>query len=341
MNKRTSIKDIADALGISTATVSLVLSGKAKEGRIGKELSERIQETAQQMNYKPNRLARSLRVGYSQTIGLIVADISNPFFGTLALYIHEEAEKFGYSVIIVNTSESDLKMEKSIEILKDRQVDGYIIVPTEHGDKSIQELAKSNTPLVLVDRYFPSVPASYVVVDNYRAVFESTRLLIRLGCKRIALFVYESKLQHMEERKKGYTEALKEEGLFDPAYIYNISYTRFTEDIQNSINKLLSEKEKVEGVFFATNSMALAGIKELITQGVRTQEDIQIASFDKSEVFDFMAKPVSYIRQPIEEMGRKAVDILVEQLTDKEVPHTITTCKLTTELVYNTLNNKL
>ena len=114
--KRVSIKDIAQVVGVSTATVSLVLTGKNKNGRVSKEMSEKIKKVANEMNYQPNRLAMSLQSGRSQTIGLLVADISNPFFGTLAFYVQEEMEKAGYAVIIMNTDESDLQMERMISL---------------------------------------------------------------------------------------------------------------------------------------------------------------------------------------------------------------------------------
>lgn len=125
--KRPSLKTIADELGISTAAVSIVLSGKNDKGRVSEETSKKIFEKAKEINYMPNTLAKGLRMGSSKTLGLVVADISNVFFGTLALYIQAYAEKEGYAIIIVNTGENFDKMEKMIKLLKARQVDGFII----------------------------------------------------------------------------------------------------------------------------------------------------------------------------------------------------------------------
>ncbi|GHT34248.1 LacI family transcriptional regulator [Bacteroidia bacterium] len=334
MKSRVSIKDIAEALGVSTATVSLVLSGKAEEGRVGKDIAEKIRETAKSMNYQPNGLARSLRIGRSQTIGLIVADISNPFFGILALHIQEEAERHGYTVIIANTSENDQKMGKMIDILKSRQVDGYIIVPTEHGDVYITQLLETKTPLVLVDRYFPQLQTNNVIVDNYKASFDATELLVNYGCKRIALFIYKSALFHMQERKNGYCDAMKKAGLYSQELIYNtIDYAHINEDIVNGIRKLLSETNAVDGIFFATNSISILGIKELLNQKVELQKQIKIICFDKSDVFDFMKNSISYVIQPIAGMGRTAVNILIEQITKEESDFDFVMCKLSTKLV--------
>ncbi len=249
MKKRVSIKNIAETLGISTATVSLVLSGKATNGRVGKEISEKIKDTAKSMNYLPNGLARSLRMGRSHTMGLIIADISNPFFGILALHIQDKAEEFGYTVIIANTNEDSQKMKEMINILKSRQVDGYIIVPTENGDELISQLLESKTPLVLIDRYFPHLETNNVIIDNYKASFDATQLLIENGCKNICLFIYKSDLQHMVERKKGYYDALKKANLFDEDFLFEINYANITEDITNCIESIVTKRKKIDGVF--------------------------------------------------------------------------------------------
>ncbi|MDH6306553.1 LacI family transcriptional regulator [Parabacteroides sp. PF5-5] len=334
MKKRVSIKSIAESLGVSTATVSLVLSGKAAEGRVGKEISEKIRETAKSMNYLPNGLARSLRIGRSQTIGLIVADISNPFFGTLSLYIQEEAEKFGYTVIIANTNESSTKMGEMIDILKSRQVDGYIIVPTEDGDSYITQLVESNKPLVLVDRYFPNIQTNNVIIDNYRASYDATRSLLNNGCKHICLFMYKSKLQHMIERKKGYHDALAEVNRFDEEFLFEINYANIAEDIASSVKKIVSMKKTIDGIFFTTNSISIIGIKELLNHGIEIQKQIQIVCFDKSDAFDFMNITIPYVRQPVAKMGRTSVDLLIDQITnhgDNEAD--LIMCKLSAKLI--------
>lgn len=314
---RISIKNIAQALGISNATVSLVLNGKEKEGRVGKETADLIRKTAKDMNYEPNTLARSLRMGKSQTIGLIVADISNLFFANLAFHIQEHAEKFNYSVIITNTSESESKMEKMIQVLKGRQVDGLIIVPTEHGEKSIEKLTKSTIPVVLLDRYFPGMNVSHVVVNNYQASIKATEHLINKKCKKIGIIIYDNILPHMQERKRGYTDAMQKAGLFDPSLIKEISYTNISSDIEKSLKDLLSNDCNIDGIFFATNSIALHGIKNMLLMDAEIMKKINVICFDKSEALDFSSTAIPYIQQPIAEMGKTAIDLLISQINDK------------------------
>jgi len=316
---RVSIKNIAQQLNVSTATVSLVLNGKEKEGRVGKEMADKIRQTASEMNYEPNNLARGLRMGRSQTIGLIVADISNPFFASLAFYIQEHAEKFGYSVIITNTNESDLKMEKMINLLKSRQVDGFIIVPTENGEPYVEDLVKRNIPVVLIDRYFPSLNVSSVVADNYSAAANAAENLIERGCKNIGLIIYKSSLQHMSERKRGFVDVLKKHGYYNPSLIKEVNYSLIATDIVLAIEGLFMKENNPDGIFFATNTLAMQGLKQLMRMQINIPNDIKIVSFDKSEAFEFMDIPIPYNLQPIPEMGEKAVELLIEQIKNNAI----------------------
>lgn len=186
MYKKVTIKDTSQKAGVSNATVSLVRSRKVKTGRVSKEKADQIRAIAQEPNDQPNNLARSLQSGRSETIGLWVADCSNPFFGTLALYIQQQIEQAGYAVIILNTNESDQQMGKMVNILKNRKVYGYIIVFTEHGESYVLQLAAAATPPVLIDRYYPAIQTYSVVLDGYQASYQAARLLIEGGARRLA-----------------------------------------------------------------------------------------------------------------------------------------------------------
>ena len=316
---RVSIKDVANRLGVSTATVSLVLNGK--DGRISEALAEKIRNEAKAMNYEPNSLARSLRSGRSETIGLIIADISNPFFANLAFHIQEHAEECGYSVIITNTSESTDKMEKMISILKSRQVDGFIIVPTENGEKLIDKLVKDKFPIVLLDRYFPGIDASYVTVNNYQASMEATNLLLNLNCKRVAQVIYKNYLPHMQDRKKGYIAAMTKKELYDPKLIKEVNYQTIITDIQRVMMELICDGERVDGIFFATNTISIIGLKMLIGLKLEISKDIKVVCFDKSDIFELSNISIPFIQQPIPEMGKRVVDLLLKQIIQPDSPY--------------------
>ncbi len=237
VKKRTSIKDIAGKLGVSTTLVSFVLNGKGKEKRVSAAMAAKIVSTAREMHYSPNQIARSLRKGATNTIGLIVADIANPFFGVLARTIEDEAGKHGFDVLIGSSDEDRDKSASLIEIFLNRQVDGFIIVPVEGTEEQIDTLQKTDIPVVLVDRYFPAVQSvSHVVLDNFRATYDATAYLAQKGYRKTGLIAYESSMVHVSERIRGYEEAMKAAGLEKNITVMRIPYTFTAGMIENAIN---------------------------------------------------------------------------------------------------------
>ncbi|MDR1161331.1 MAG: LacI family transcriptional regulator [Tannerellaceae bacterium] len=313
--RKVSIKDVAQRAGVSNATVSLVLNGKEKDGRVGKEVADRVRKIATEMNYQPNALARSLQSGRTHIIGLIVADISNPFFSSLAYYVQDQMEHAGYSVIIMNTNENDQDLEKIVGLLNNHQVDGYVIVPTEKGEKTIMKLQELKRPLVLLDRSYTNLKTYAVMVDGSQASFEATSMLMEYGCKRIGLISYEGFHTHMAERRYGYMHALLRAESYKPELESYIRFNNLEEDVEREIIRLI--EKKVDGILFATNSISLTGIKVLLKHQIKIPEMVRVVCFDKSEAFEFMRNPVPYIQQPIETMGRKAADLLLEQMEGK------------------------
>lgn len=320
---RVSLKMIAQELNVSNATVSLVLSGKEKEGRVSKVLADKIRLKAKELNYQPNSLARSLRIGKSLTIGLIVADISNPFFGKLAFHIQEQAQKYGYTVFITNTNEDTEKMQETINTLKNRQVDGFIIIATENGSTYIQNLKNTNIPLVLLDRHYPDVPTNYVVIDNFNSALKATQFILSQGCKKTAFITYQNSMHHFLQRMEGYKQAMKEGKCLDLNLIKKVKYSNLEKDTAKAIEKVL--EKGVDSIFFGTDSIAAAAIKYLQKKDPLIFKKIRLVSFDYSEMFDFIDKPVSHILQPLPEMGKKSVDILMDLINSKlEGPETQT-----------------
>lgn len=312
-----SLKDIAKAVGVSVATVSLVLNGKNKKGRVSKEMSEIILEKAKELNYVPNSLAKGLKMGHSKTIGLIVADISNVFFGTLALHIQNYAEKEGYTVVIGNTNEKLEEMQKVITFLNSRQVDGLIITPAEGSEELIKKLMERHKPLVLVDRSFPELSVSSVLINNFEISNYSTQQLISKGCKNPAFVSYKQDQFHTNERKRGFIEAVKNAGMYKTENVKEVRYQFLNDDMNNAIAELLNSDNKVDGIFFATNSLSIAGIKSLFKQNIDIQKDIQVMCFDESEAFNLLPFSIPFIKQPIEEMAKKALKLLIYQIEKK------------------------
>lgn len=309
---------IARELGVSAATVSLVLNGKNKNGRVSDEMSKKIVDKAAELNYVPNSLAKGLKMGRSKSIGLIVADISNVFFGTLALHIQNYAEKEGYTVIIGNTNEKLEEMEKMITFLNSRQVDGLIITPAEGSGELIHSIVEDKNPLVLVDRGFPELVVPSVLINNYEICYNSTKQLIKQGFNNIAFLTYKQDQFHTNERKRGFVEAMKDVGLFDSDNVKEVSYQSLEEDVDKAISQLLECEKKVDAIFFATNSISMAGVKSLLKRGVFIQKDIQVMCFDESDAINIFPFRIPFIKQPIEEMAKRALKMLIEQIENKK-----------------------
>ena len=318
MLKKVSLKTIASEIGVSSATVSLVLNGKNQHGRVSKEMSQRILDKAAELNYIPNSLAKGLKIGHSKSIGLIVADISNVFFGTLALHIQNYAEKEGYTVIIGNTNEKLEEMQKMITFLNSRQVDGLIITPAEGGEKIIQSLLEIKKPLVLVDRSFPDLEASSILINNFDICYHSTKQLLDNGCKNPAFISYKQNQFHMNERKRGFVKAVEEAGVYNPENLKEVSYQSLREDIELAVSQLLNLPNKVDAFFFATNSISIAGIKSLSKRGLIIQRNIQVMCFDEAEALELLTYRIPYIKQPIEEMAKKSLKVLFDQIEKNE-----------------------
>ena len=313
-----SMQDIADRLGVSKGTVSLVLSGKARNKRVSKELCEKIIRTAKDMDYQPNEIARSLRTGFTKTIGVVVTDISNEFFGRFTFHIQEQAKKYGYTVITTNTNESLDEFDDLITILLNKRVDGIIFVPVDNGQDIASKIANNNIPMVQIDRYYPGFDANYIGVNNYKASAEATEALINLGCRRIAVICYDINLNALTERRNGCVDVLKRNGLYEPGLIINVDYGNQEEEIEQAVTLLNNRSSKVDVIFFCSRRICITGIKYMYRTGIKIPEDMQVLCFDKIESFHIANIPVNCIEQPIREMGEKAVDMLIEQINGSD-----------------------
>lgn len=317
--KRVSLKTIANELGVSSATVSLVLNGKNINGRVSNETSKKILDKANELNYVPNTLAKGLKVGKSKSLGLIIADVSNLFFGALALHIQNYAHLNGYTVLIGNTNENLNEMENIINFLYSRQVDGLIITPTENSKHLIEKLNKNSVPLVLVDRTFPEMKVNSVLINNYEISYQSMEQLIKKGCRNIGIVTYNQDHYHINERRNGAISALKNSGIYDENNVEEVSYHNLKDDTTFSIEKLLKRNPKIDGIFFTTNSISINGVKALIKNKINIQKEIQIMCFDENDAFYILPYTVPFIKQPIKEIAKNAIELLIKQIDSETV----------------------
>lgn len=314
MNRKVSLKDIAKEVGVSTALVSYVLNN-LKEGRIRKEIAEKIREVARRLNYRPNQIAKSLKTNKTFTIGLIVADISNPFSSTLARIVEDIANNYHYTVIFGSSDESPQKFARLLDTFLNRQVDGLIISPPANAEPQLLELQQEEIPFVLLDRYFPGLKANYVSLDNHAAAYSATNHLIQAGCARIGIITYKTELVHLLERKDGYVSALKAAGISSKkTWIKEVGISNTPQDIVKALKELLQLPQPVDAVLFASNIIAANGLRYINSLSLKVPDDLSIVCFDATDALDLFYAPLTYIRQPLQEMGEMATKILIENL---------------------------
>jgi LacI family transcriptional regulator len=339
--KKVSISDIARKAGVSVSTVSFVMNDKAVKMRISQEVIHRVEMVAKEMGYRPNQLARGLRTGKTKTIGLIVEDISNAFFATLAKAIEDEAKKYDYRVVYCSTDNDETKARELINMLSQRQVDGYIITPTLNLEEDIRRLQGENKPVVLVDRYFPQhneIP--YVLVDNYGGVSKGMDYLIEKGYRKIGMVAIEPDMAHMKDRHDAYYDALKKNNIAaDASLVKQIPYQRVRESALQDIMEFLKGRLKeLDAVFFMTNYLGVLGIEAIKRSGIKVPDELSVLCFDDNDIFRLYTPTISVIRQPIAEIGQKAILALIERLnaspgTETAEPIPVTNIKLSPELI--------
>lgn len=312
--KKISLKDIAEAAGVSTALVSFVLNGKEKEYRVGEETAQRILKIANEMNYQPNLAAKSLRSGKTKTIGLVVSDISNPFFSQLARVLEDEAAKRGYTVLFGSSDEDAEKMNRVVNSLINKGVDGLMIVPCENSEKYISSLVNNNIPIVLFDRYFPDINVSYVALNNFNAAYVSTKYLLDAGYNAPCMVAYDINLIHMKERIRGYKKAMENAG---KKSMINVAFLK-QDTPRKSSDRILPKMVDagVDAFLFGTNMISLACLYTIKAFGKETISKIGLAGFDGNPVFDFFQVPISYIQQPIDVLVQKALEILIYSISN-------------------------
>ncbi len=317
--KKIGIVGIAKKLGVSTTLVSLVLNGKAKENRISDEVAERVIRLAKELNYKPNYFARNLRRGTTYTVGLIVSDISNPFFSRIARCVEDELDKSGYQLIIGSSDESADRTEVLVNYFTDKEVDGLIVAPNSQSSTIFSSLKKQNVPFVFIDRLVPKLKANYVGIDNHASMSLAVEHFIEKGYEKIAMLTYEVGSSNIKERTDGFKSTLKQNGLkVHRSFIQQVSYKNTEQDVYKAIDTLIEIENTPRAIVFATNRLGLFGLKRLITRGVRIPQDISIVSFDDDIAFQVSYPPITVIKQPYEEMAVEAAKLLIKNIASKE-----------------------
>ncbi len=307
-----TLKDLSKELGFSTSTISRVLNGKGDDYRISKDTQDIIKKAAQDNNFTPNQTARGLRLQKSFTIGLVIPDISNPFFSSIARALENECRKSGYSIILCD-SEDQTKLEiDTINILKNRNLDGIIVCPVGIQGKHLIDISET-LPIVIIDRYFPNLKLKYVSSNNYQGAFDATIYLSEKGHENIGCIQGIVGTSPNDERIRGYRDALIKKNIkIDESNIVGGNYDIQTGYIETKL--LLAKKNPPTAIFAFSNTISLGALKALKEEKKRIPEDVSIISFDDHPYSDFLETPISSITQQNELMGKIAAKLLLDQI---------------------------
>jgi LacI family transcriptional regulator len=310
-----TIKEIARLAEVSTATVSMILN--KKDRNISPSTREKVLAIAEENNYIPNNAARSLVTRKTNTIGLIMPDITNPFFPEIARGAEDKASEARYSIIFCNTDDSLKQEEKYIEILTEKMVDGIIFAHAADNEETSTGLSKSKTPVILIDRdYRNENVKGRVVVDNENGSYTGVNYLIQRGYKNILYIAGAFITQTAKDRLTGYKRALSDNGIrFHEALVKSGSYR--SEWGYQAIEQFLAEKVAFDAVFCGNDLIAFGAIKRLKEAGIRVPEDVGVVGFDDIYVSSMMEPALTTVKQPNYEMGYRAVEMLLDVLESK------------------------
>lgn len=320
--KPPSIKDIAKKAEVSITTVSFILNGKAEKMRISKEVIKRVQDIISELGFKPNQVARSLRTGNTKTIGLIVEDISNPFFSGIARRIEDKAYKKGYKISYSSMENDPVKARELIEMFKSRKVDAYIIAPVPGIEEDIRQLLADKIPVVIFDRNLPDLEVNYVVVDNFKGGYEATDYLVKKGKKNIAFVTVDVEVDQINNRFLGYEKALKDHGLVpNEKLVAKIPFGSTDEEANSRLKVLFEGNTHIDAVFFSTNYLAVKGLFFFKEMKKQIDDGFTIVAYDDQDIFKIHTPPISVVDQPIEEIAERIIDIILRELSaDRTLP---------------------
>ncbi|RED44356.1 LacI family transcriptional regulator [Winogradskyella eximia] len=331
-----TLKQIAETLDISIATVSKALKDYPD---VSKKTKLLVKETAELLNYKPNAFAVNLRTKESKTIGLIIPEVVHHFFSSVIKGIIARAEKKGYLVIILQSSESYEMEKKQLDLLLSKRVDG-ILMSLANGTanfKHLDDLISQEVPLVMFDKIAKIVNCSKVIINDRMAAYTATKYLIDSGCKRIAHFRGPLLPQNSIDRFLGYKKALSDNNIpYDPSLVYICECgERSFEEGKENAHKLLEDHNDVDGIFINTDLVAIGAITEFHRIGVKIPEDISIVGFSNWFMSSVISPTLTTIDQPGYEMGKEAFKLLYKEIKRRKenLPIKFKTVELETKLI--------
>jgi len=311
-----TMKEIAKMAGVSVTTVSLIINGKDQS--IGAETRERVLKLIEETGYVPNGIARSMITKQTSTLGLMIPDITNPYFASMARGIEDAARKAGYHVILCNTDENQERETEYLQLLRRQNVDGVILVSAatvEHEEKRI--LKEFKKPLIFLDRRGTKQTEASVGFENRKGAYMAVRHLIEAGHNKIGCITGPLENKSAQERYQGYLDALKEAKLDpNPKWVVEGDYQMAGGEA--GIRTL--KDQGVTACLIANDWMAYGAYKACYEEGIQIPEDLSIVGFDDLEISKAMIPPLTTVHQPNIEMGQMAVEQIVSWIQSGKPP---------------------
>jgi LacI family transcriptional regulator len=313
----TTIYDVAKKANVSAMTVSRVINNT---GRISEKTRQRVRKVMEELHYVPNSMARSLVLQETKLLSLLITDITNPFYTTVARGAEDAAKQYGYRLLLCNSDEDLAKEKDYVEMLLSTRADGVLIAPA--GDMSaehLRRLEKHGVPYVMLDREVPGIQSDTILGNSRDGARQLVEHLIGLGHRRIALINGPRQVSTARGRQMGYVEALKLNGLdIDSGLIVEMGYKQF--DATGTVNKWLELPDRPTAIFAANNFLAVGVIQTLRRMGLRVPRDMSVVCFDDLGIASELNPFLTVAAQPAYQFGSMGIQFLIERIRGEAGP---------------------
>ncbi len=303
---KVTIYDVAKEANVSIATVSKVINNT---GRISEKTRRKVKEIMLELNYRPNMIASALMGKQTKTIGLLIPDFSNPFFSELAKSIEDRGHELDYNLVICNTDYDSEKESNYLSLLKQKQVDGFILASGFENLDEVKQQIDDDIPVVIVARDFPMFSVNAVALDDFMGGYLAAEYLIELGHENIGVVARD--LYSNRERLRGFNYVLEEKGL---KLNNNFQYIKEADHIKagREMMGIYSDSEQRPTAIFACNDLLAAGVIQYAKEiGLRIPEDLSIIGFDNTSIASIIEPGLTTIAQPIQGMGKEVMDLII------------------------------
>ncbi|QDT89659.1 LacI family DNA-binding transcriptional regulator [Gimesia algae] len=318
-NKSVTLKEVAEAAGVSVSTASRALSGKAEACRISSATEQTVLDAAKKLQFSPSLLARSLRSQQTKLLGVVLPNVANPFFAAIAREITLAAEADGYSVLLTDSQENIAVEVRLVEQLQARQIEGLVVCPVGMEEAHLCQLARQKLPLVLIDRGFANKDLVTVTSDHRSGASMAMNELLEAGHRTIGVLQGMPETLPNRERLTGLKESLESYGLdFDPSLIVGHHFDEAS-GYQAALH-LLSTRPEITALFAFSNQNALGALRAAAERGRSIPEDLSLIAFDDFPFAAYLAAPLTSVRQDVKQLGQVAARLLLEQIRSSQSP---------------------